>query len=462
MAGSSILTNHSLEWVQEKGWCSRATVDTLTALGYRQLTTVQLLALPQLLTKANTYIHARTGSGKTLAFLIPALERLKAMGFKNKHGVGALIVSPTRELALQIAAVLKPLAEAFGFSSITVTGGTKTKNICTKKGCMLVIGTPGRLAETLLDEDTPPLKVCNLKMFILDEADRLLDNGSHTQQLRRIISVLPKEQVQKVLVSATLNSKCQELSKEIFKTEFSFITAEKHGAFTTSQIKQKYLSVPAGERISMLITVLQTLKKKKVIVFFNSCHSVKFHYKVLQEFKLPVFYCVGQEKQARRSSTYSKFLEMKRGTLLTTGLAERGWDIPCVHWIIQYDPPHKPEDYIHRVGRTSRGEGHMGQALLFLRPEECKFLDVLRGMHVKIDEIEFSGELNDIQNKVHSLIADNMEIQQMGKLAYKKFVRAYQCHKLKKIFNIQELDLKEVCNSFGFSKPPLELGNLMY
>lgn len=263
-------------------------------------------------------------------------------------------------------------------------------------------------------------------------------------------------------MSATLNSKCQELSKEIFKTEFSFITAEKHGAFTTSQIKQKYLSVPAGERISMLITVLQTLKKKKVIVFFNSCHSVKFHYKVLQEFKLPVFYCVGQEKQARRSSTYSKFLEMKRGTLLTTGLAERGWDIPCVHWIIQYDPPHKPEDYIHRVGRTSRGEGHMGQALLFLRPEECKFLDVLRGMHVKIDEIEFSGELNDIQNKVHSLIADNMEIQQMGKLAYKKFVRAYQCHKLKKIFNIQELDLKEVCNSFGFSKPPLELGNLMY
>ncbi|KAK8372962.1 hypothetical protein O3P69_015022 [Scylla paramamosain] len=412
MAGSSILTNHSLEWVQEKGWCSPVTVDTLTALGYKHLTAVQLLALPQLLTKANTYIHARTGSGKTLAFLIPALERLKAMGFKNKHGVGALIISPTRELAVQIATVLKPLAEAFGFSSITITGGTKAKSICTKKGCMFVIGTPGRLAETLLEEDVPCLKVCNLKILILDEADRLLDDGSHTQQLRRIISALPKEQVQKVLVSATLNSKCQELSKEIFMADFSFITAEQHGAFTTSQIKQKYLSVPARERMSMLITVLQTLQKKKVIVFFNSC------------------------------------------------LAERGWDIPCVHWIIQYDPPHKPEDYIHRVGRTSRGEGRTGQALLFLRPEECKFLDVLRGMHVKIDEIEFSGDLNDIQDKVHSLIADNVEIQQMGKLAYKKFVRAYQCHKLKKIFNIQELDLEEVCNSFGFFKPPLELGNL--
>ena len=87
MAGWSILTNHSLELVHEKGWCSPVTVDTLTALGYKQLTTIQLLALPHLLTKANTYIHARTGSGKTLAFLVPALERLKAMQFKDKHGM---------------------------------------------------------------------------------------------------------------------------------------------------------------------------------------------------------------------------------------------------------------------------------------------------------------------------------------------------------------------------------------
>lgn len=91
MAGSSILTKHSMEWVQEKGWCSPVTVDTLTTLGYKQLTKIQLLALPQLLTKANTYLHARTGSGKTLAFLIPALERLKAMEFKNKHGMSVLL-----------------------------------------------------------------------------------------------------------------------------------------------------------------------------------------------------------------------------------------------------------------------------------------------------------------------------------------------------------------------------------
>lgn len=90
MAGNSILTNYSLKWAQEKGWCSLVTVDTLTALGYKYLTAVQLLAVPHLLTKANTYIHARTGSGKTLAFLLPTLERLKAMGFKSKHGKWAI------------------------------------------------------------------------------------------------------------------------------------------------------------------------------------------------------------------------------------------------------------------------------------------------------------------------------------------------------------------------------------
>ncbi|XP_050713315.1 uncharacterized protein LOC126996660 isoform X2 [Eriocheir sinensis] len=460
MAGSGILTKHSLKWVLEKGWCSPIMVDTLTALGYRHLTTVQLLAVPHLLTKVDTYIHARTGSGKTLAFLIPTLERLKAMGFKSKHGVGALIISPTRELAKQISTVLNPLAEAFGFSCALVTGGTKVKCTHIEKGCVLVIGTPGRLAEALTNEDDNCPKVCNLKIVILDEADRLLDDGSHTQQLRRIVSVLPKEQVQKVLVSATSSSKCQELMKEIFVTDFSFISAEKDAAFVTSQVMQKYLFVPARERLSMLVTVLQALQKKKVIVFFNSCHSVKFHHRVLNEFNLPVYYCMGQEKQARRSNTYSKFVEVTRGILLTTGLAERGWDIPGVQWIIQYDPPHKPEDYIHRVGRTSRGEGCTGQALLFLRPEECNYLDVLRGMEVKLDEIEFSGDLKNVQNKMNSYIAHNADIQQMGKTAYKKYVRAYQCHKLKKIFNIHELDLNEICFAFGFTKPPIELGHL--
>ncbi|KAG7163716.1 ATP-dependent RNA helicase pitchoune-like [Homarus americanus] len=151
---------------------------------------------------------------------------------------------------------------------------------------------------------------------------------------------------------------------------------------------------------------------------------------------------------------------MERGTLLTTGMAERGWDIPGIHWIIQYDPPHKPEDYIHRIGRTGRGESQVGQALLFLRPEENQFIDVLRNLKVELEQLEFCGNLKDTQEKIDSLILDNMEIQQMAKMAFKKFVRAYQCHKLRKIFSIHALNLHEVCRDFGFTKPPMELGQL--
>ncbi|XP_042231676.1 ATP-dependent RNA helicase has-1-like isoform X1 [Homarus americanus] len=460
MAGTSILTSCTLEWVQDKGLCSPATVTALTNLGYKQLTTIQLHAFPQLLAKSNTFLHARTGSGKTLAFLIPTIERLRAMGFKKSHGVGALIITPTRELAQQIALVLKPLANAHGFSSLTLIGGTKLTGVDLKNGAAFVVGTPGRLREALTSFDNTRLPVHNLRILILDEADRLLDNGSHTQHVHKIFSALPQEKVQKILVSATVTSKCKEVAKEVLKTDFLYITAEKEASTTSAQVKQNYLSVGTSDRISMLVTVLQTLRKKKIIVFFNSCHSVKFHHGVLSHFSLPVLYCMGQEKQVRRSSTYTKFLEMERGTLLTTGMAERGWDIPGIHWIIQYDPPHKPEDYIHRIGRTGRGESQVGQALLFLRPEENQFIDVLRNLKVELEQLEFCGNLKDTQEKIDSLILDNMEIQQMAKMAFKKFVRAYQCHKLRKIFSIHALNLHEVCRDFGFTKPPMELGQL--
>ncbi|XP_069167149.1 probable ATP-dependent RNA helicase pitchoune isoform X2 [Procambarus clarkii] len=435
MAGSSILSSRTLEWVQEKGLCSSTTATALSKMGFKQLTTIQLHAVPQILAKSNCFLHARTG-------------------------VGALIISPTRELAQQISQVLKPLADVHGFSCLTLIGGTKLADTDLKNGATVVVGTPGRLLEALSGRDNMHLPVCYLRILILDEADRLLDNGSNTQYLRKIYSVLPQEKVQKILVSATVSCKCMQLAKEVLKTDFFYITAENTTSPTTAQVKQSYLLVGASDRISMLATVLQTLRKKKVIVFFNSCHSVKFHYGVLFNLKLPVLYCVGQEKQVRRTGVYAKFLELSRGILLTTGMAERGWDIPGIHWIIQYDPPHKPEDYIHRVGRTGRGEGSVGQALLFLRPEENQFVDVLKTMKVEIEQLEFHGDLKEIQNKVDSFVLNDMEIQQMAKLAFKKFVRAYQCHKLRKIFSVHSLNLHEICRAFGFTKPPMELGHL--
>ncbi|KAK8730732.1 hypothetical protein OTU49_007896 [Cherax quadricarinatus] len=400
MAGSSILTNHTLEWVQEKGLCSQPSVTVLTKLGFQKLTNIQQQAIPKLLAKKNAFLHARTGSGKTLAFLIPTVERLRAMKFKELHGVGALIISPTRELAQQISLVLKPLADVHEFSTLTLIGGTKLTAMAIQNGATLVVGTPGILLKALSGQDNMCLPICNLKILILDEADSLLDNESNTQYLRKICSLLPQDEVQKVLVSATVTPTCMKLAKEVLKTDFFYVTAEKNASPTTAQVKQSYVLVNASDRLPMLTTILQTLRKKKVIIFLNSCDSVRFHHKVLSHLQLPVLYCVGKEKQTRRSSMYMKFLELKQGILLTTGMAERGWDIPGIHWIIQYDPPHKPEKYIHRIGRTGRGEGRVGRALLFLRPEENKFIEVLKNMEVQIEQLEFLGDLKEIQKRL--------------------------------------------------------------
>ncbi|KAK3853841.1 hypothetical protein Pcinc_039638 [Petrolisthes cinctipes] len=382
------------------------------------------------------------------------------MKFKASKGVGALIISPTRELSQQISSVLQLLAEAHGFSYSTLTGGTKAKQADVMRESVLVVGTPGRVLQALTESGSAHLPVHNLKVLILDEADRLLDNGTLTQQLRQIISHLPTENVQKILVSATVTEKSAKLAKNLLSTEFIYVSSEKRAAPATGQIKQNYLLVESADRLAMLVTVLRTLRKKKVIVFFSSCQSVSFHYILLSHFKLPVYQCMGQEKQKRRNNMYAKFVELDHGTLLTTAMAERGWDIPGVQWIIQYDPPHKPEDYIHRIGRTGRGEGQGGQALIFLQPHEKQFVNILKNMEVKIDEIEFCGELKDIQDQIHRFVAGDFAVHQVGKVAYKKFVRAYQCHKLKKIFNIHSLNLNDVCKAFGFVNPPMDLGRL--
>ncbi|XP_076048771.1 uncharacterized protein LOC143029752 [Oratosquilla oratoria] len=460
MEPPTILTNKTFDWLKHRGLCSSTTVDALRDMGYSQLTTIQYHSMPKLLTKQNVFLHARTGSGKTLAFLIPAVERLKAMNFHSAHGVGVLIVSPTRELALQTASVLSPLIKAHALSSATLVGGTKLQESLIKEGAVIVVATLGKLLEALGDSSSSyALPVHKLRILILDEADRILDDGAHTQSLRKIVSKLPLDKVQKVLVSATQSTNCTKLSREIFDAEFTIISVEQEQKVSTKHIKQNYIKVMAEDRLALLITVIRTLKNKKIIVFFNSSHSVKFHYQICLKMGLDVIHSVGQNNQEKRCKAYIKFCKLKQGALLTTGLAERGWDIPGVQWIVQYDPPHKPQDYIHRVGRTGRGEGNVGQAVLFLRPEEEEFVSILKGMNVEIDLLEFQGRVEEIKSQVQDLVKDT-ELNQSAQLAYKKFVRAYQCHNLRKIFNIKNLDLSKLCISFGFSVPPMELGHL--
>lgn len=163
----------------------------------------------------------------------------------------------------------------------------------------------------------------------------------------------------------------------------------------------------------------------------------------------------GKQKQTKRTSTFYEFCNAESGTLLCTDVAARGLDIPAVDWIVQYDPPDDPKEYIHRVGRTARGEGSSGHALLFLRPEELGFLMYLKHAKVPLNEFEFMwSKVADIQLQLENLIAKNYFLNISAKEAFKAYARAYDSHHLKTIFDIGTLDLAKVALSFGFKVPP--------
>jgi len=229
---------------------------------------------------------------------------------------------------------------------------------------------------------------------------------------------------------------------------------------TVSGLEQGYVICPSEKRLLLLFTFLKKNKKKKVMVFFSSCMSVKYHNELFNYIDLNVMCIHGKQKQTKRTTTFFQYCNADSGILLCTDVAARGLDIPDVDWIVQFDPPDDPREYIHRVGRTARGEGGKGHALLILRPEELGFLRYLRQANVPLNEFEFSwSKVSDIQPQLEKLTSKNYFLNLSAKEAFKAYVRAYESHGLKHIFNVQTLDLKSVGKSFGFVSPPhIDLG----
>ena len=182
---------------------------------------------------------------------------------------------------------------------------------------------------------------------------------------------------------------------------------------------------------------------------------MKFHSELLNYIDIEVMDIHGKQKQQKRTTTFFQFCKLKSGILLCTDVAARGLDIPAVDWIVQYDPPDDPKEYIHRVGRTARGTNTQGRALLFLLPEELKFLKYLRLAKVDLQEYEFpANKVANIGTQLSMLIEKNYYLNKSAKDAYRSYLMSYASHSRKDIFNVHELDLQGVGKAFGFSVPP--------
>ncbi|KAL7604338.1 hypothetical protein Lser_V15G16919 [Lactuca serriola] len=433
---------------------SEPTTKAILDMGFQYMTQIQARSIPPLLEGKDVLGAARTGSGKTLAFLIPAVELLYHACFAPRNGTGVVVICPTRELAIQTHAVAKDLLKYHSQTLGLVMGGAgrRTESERIVKGVNLLIATPGRLLDHL--QNTKGFIFKNLKCFVIDEADRILE-ANFEEEMKQIIKILPKTR-QTALFSATQTKKVEDLARLSFQTTPVYIDVDDGRTRVTNEgLQQGYCVVPSAKRFILLYSFLKRNLSKKVMVFFSSCNSVKFHSELLKYIQVDCFDIHGKQKQQKRTTTFFDFCKAEKGILLCTDVAARGLDIPSVDWIVQYDPPDEPKEYIHRVGRTARGEGAKGNALLFLIPEELQFLRYLKAAKVPVKEYEFDEKkMANVQSHLEKLVANNYYLNKSAKDAYRSYLLSYNSHSMKDIFNVHRLDMQAVAASFCFSNPP--------
>lgn len=439
----------------EEAGLSEPTMKAINDMGFKTMTKVQAKTIPPLLAGRDVLGAAKTGSGKTLAFLIPAIEMLYSLKFKPRNGTGVVIVSPTRELALQIFGVARELmahhTQTFGI----VIGGANRRQEAEKlvKGVNLLIATPGRLLDHL--QNTQGFIFRNLKALVIDEADRILEIGFE-EEMRQIIKILPNEDRQSMLFSATQTTKVEDLARISLRPGPLYINVVPETEVSTADgLEQGYVVCDSDKRFLLLFSFLKRNSKKKIIVFLSSCNCVKYFGELLNYIDLPVLDLHGKQKQQKRTNTFFEFCNAKQGILICTDVAARGLDIPAVDWIIQFDPPDDPRDYIHRVGRTARGTSGKGKSLMFLTPNELGFLRYLKAANVPLNEYEFpTNKIANVQSQLTKLIKSNYWLHQSAKDGYRAYLQAYASHHLKTVYQIDKLDLVKVAKSFGFDVPP--------
>ncbi|QKX54255.1 uncharacterized protein TRUGW13939_01340 [Talaromyces rugulosus] len=434
---------------------SEKTMEAIKEMGFETMTEIQQRAIPPLMAGRDVLGAAKTGSGKTLAFLIPAIELLHSLKFKPRNGTGVLILSPTRELALQIWGVARQLLDKHTQTHGIVMGGANRRAEAEKieKGVNLMVATPGRLLDHL--QNTKGFVFKNLRQLVIDEADRILEIGFE-DEMKQIIKILGNGERQTSLFSATQTTKVEDLARISLRQGPLYINVvPRLENATVDRLEQGYVMCEPDKRFLLLFSFLKRNLKKKVLVFFSSCNSVNYYSELLNYIDLPVLSIHGKQKQQKRTSTFFEFVNSERGILICTDVAARGLDIPEIDYVVQYDPPDDPRDYIHRVGRTARGAKAKGRSLMFLQPSEMGFLTHLKEAKVPVVEFEFpQKKIINVQSQLEKLISQNYYLNKSAKEGYRSYLNAYASHSLRSVFDVNRLDLVKVARSFGFSTPP--------
>uniref|UniRef100_A0A8D3CFG3 ATP-dependent RNA helicase n=1 Tax=Scophthalmus maximus TaxID=52904 RepID=A0A8D3CFG3_SCOMX len=444
-------------------------LQTLDELKFTHMTPVQSACIPLFMSNKDVAAEAVSATltpPATSHLNFTYLLYAEALCFRQ---VGALVITPTRELALQISEVMEQFIQKFPqFTQILLIGGSNPIEDVEKfkdQGANILIATPGRLEDMFRrkpDGLDLASSVRSLEVLVLDEADRLLDMGFEAS-LNSILSLLPKQR-RTGLFSATQTQELEKLVRAGLRNPVRITVKEKGVAAaaaaapvqkTPSRLSNYYTICRSDEKFNNLVAFLRQHKHEKNLVFFSTCACVEYYGRILEALvKKVAVCCIHGKMKNKRNKIFADFRALKSGILVCTDVMARGIDIPEVNWVLQYDPPSSASAFVHRCGRTAR-IGNQGSALVFLLPMEETYVTFLSiNQKCPLQKMPPVKDVVDVLPKVKAMSLADRAMFDRGMRAFVSCVQAYAKHECSLIFRIKDLDFASLARGFALLRLP--------
>ena len=359
---------------------SKALLDAVQAQGYDTPSPIQQQAIPAVLKGRDVMAAAQTGTGKTAGFTLPILENLSKGKPARNNQARVLVLTPTRELAAQVAESVSTYGRNLRLSSAVVFGGVKINPQMMKlrRGVDVLVATPGRLLD-LYQQNA--VRFDDLEVLVLDEADRMLDMG-FIHDIKKILRALPARR-QNLLFSATFSKEIRQLAKGLVHDPIEIVVGERNKA--TKTVRQWISPVDKKQKAPLLIELIREHQWSQVLVFTRTKHGANKLTKQLIAAKIPAAAIHGNKSQGARTRALAEFKSNEIQVLVATDIAARGLDIEQLPQVVNFDLPNVPEDYVHRIGRTGRA-GAEGQAVSLVSADEVEQLLAIENLTQKLLE----------------------------------------------------------------------------
>lgn len=420
--------------------------ESISKVGLSDFSTTHSQLLSIAINRGNILCFLDNLPQRSTHIMVLATTLLDLLVVDKSKGIGVIVLTNSREKAAQYDEIAEELLEGLDFShGIVVDGNNKkaeSQKLTKIKG--VLTATPERLLYHLI---TNAHFFEHSKLLILDD----VSSGSDLEQTLKNIKSSLKAEIQTIIFST---QQCSDDGLPIIiqnLTRIGFGQENKDEVNPEISVEQGYVIVEPEHRLNLLYSFLKKHQDKKIMVFFNSSNSVKFHHDLLAHYELTSAELHGKLKSTQRESIYKDFSEAESGILLSTDVAVQGLRIPDVDWIIQYEQPESIKDYVRKIENASR-INRPSKGLIFLQDHEMTFIQ-----HLKNDfQFEYTkNKLVNIQAQTERLIEKAYDLHRLARDAYRAYILGYNSNPLKEIFNLNSLDISKAAKSFGFVNPPL-------